>query len=70
MSAKAHRAAASCHDKSDAAGEHKHCAESVKHSEAAHKASVATQSGGGMKKEQASRQSLSGRRTTIRQTGS
>ena len=44
MSAKSHRAAASCCDKSDAAGEKKHCAEGVKHSEMAHKASVAAQS--------------------------
>lgn len=44
MSAKSHRAAATCHDKGDHDGEHKHCAEGVKHSEAAHAASVAAQS--------------------------
>ena len=46
MSAKAHRAAASCHDKSDASGEKMHCAEGVKHSEIAHKASIAAQGNG------------------------
>ncbi len=44
MSAKSHRAAASCCNNSDTAGEQKHCAEGVKHSEMAHKASVAAQS--------------------------
>lgn len=43
-SAESHRAAASCHNKSDSAGEHKHCTEGVKRSEMAHKASVAAQS--------------------------
>ena len=46
MSARSHRAAASCCDKSDVAGEQKHCAEGVKHSEKAHEASVAAQSSG------------------------
>ena len=44
MSAKSHRTAASCRDKSDAAGKKMHCADGVKHSEMAHKASVAAQS--------------------------
>lgn len=44
MSANSHRAAATCHDKGDHEGADKHCAEGVKHSEAAHAASVAAQS--------------------------
>lgn len=44
-SAKSHRAASSCCNSGDKAGEHKHCSEGVAHSEAAHKASVAAQSG-------------------------
>lgn len=44
MSAKSHRAAASCCNSGDTSGENKHCAEGVKHSEMAHKASVAAQS--------------------------
>lgn len=37
---------ASCHDKLDASGEKMHCAEGVKHSEMAHKASAAAQGNG------------------------
>lgn len=45
-SAKSHRAAASCCSSGDTDGESKHCAEGVKHSETAHKASVAAQDSG------------------------
>ena len=41
LTAKSHRAVASYHEKADATGEHKHCAEGVKHSGMAHKVWVA-----------------------------